>query len=205
MALKTSKEYLESVRKLSPTAYILGEKVKNVHDHPLIKHMTAAVAKTFDMENDPEGRKFLVTKSDLTGEEVSRFLKFYTSPDDLIAKVRMLKFLAQNIGGCYMRCTGMDATSSVGIEVYNCDKKHGTKYWPKFVEFIKEMQKNDYVLCSGVTDVKGDRALRPSQQKDPDMYLRGGEQRQQGHRGAGSKDTPDRFAVCALVSGGADP
>ena len=172
MALKTSKEYLESVRKLRPSAYILGEKVKNVHDHPLIKHMTAAVARTFDLENDPEGRKYLVAKSDLTGEDVSRFLKFYTSVDDLIAKVRMLKFLAQNIGGCYMRCTGMDSASSVGIEVYNCDQKHGTEYWKRFVNFIKEMQGNDYVLCSGVTDVKGDRALRPSQQKDPDMYLR---------------------------------
>ena len=172
MALKTSKEYLESVRKLRPTAYVLGEKVKNVHDHPLIKHMTAAVARTFDLENDPEGRKYLVAKSDLTGEDVSRFLKFYTSVDDLIAKVRMLKFLAQNIGGCYMRCTGMDSASSVGIEVYNCDQKHGTEYWKRFVNFIKEMQGNDYVLCSGVTDVKGDRALRPSQQKDPDMYLR---------------------------------
>jgi len=172
VALKTSKEYQESVRKLNPTAYILGEKVKNVHDHPLIKHMTAAVARTFDLENDPEGSKYLVATSDLTGEDVSRFLKFYTSADDLIAKVRMLKFLAQNIGGCYMRCTGMDSASSVGIEVYNCDRKHGTEYWTRFVEFIKEMQANDYVLCSGVTDVKGDRALRPSQQKDPDMYLR---------------------------------
>ena len=171
MAVKTANQYYESLNDLHPTAYILGQKVKNVHEHPLIKHMTAAVARTFALENDPEGRKYLVTKSDLTGEDVSRFLKFYTSPDDLIAKVRMLKFLAQNIGGCYMRCTGMDSASSVGIEVYNCDQKHGTKYWPKFIDFIKEMQNNDYVLCSGVTDVKGDRALRPSQQKDPDMYL----------------------------------
>ncbi|OGO39067.1 MAG: 4-hydroxybutyryl-CoA dehydratase [Chloroflexi bacterium RBG_16_57_8] len=172
MALKTAKQYYKSLESLHPTAYILGEKVENVHEHPLIKHMTAAVAKTFELENDPEGRQFLVTKSDLTGEDVSRFVKFYTSPDDLLAKVRMLKFMAQRIGGCYMRCTGMDAISSVGIEVYNCDKKHGTGYWPRFLDFVRDVQNNDYVVFSGVTDVKGDRALRPSQQKDPDMYLR---------------------------------
>lgn len=172
MGLRTVKEYFKSLEKLHPTAYILGQKVENVHEHPLIKHMIASVAKTFEFEHDPEGKKFMVTKSDLTGEEVSRFLKFYTSQEDLIAKVHMLKFMAQRIGGCYMRCTGMDAISSVGIELYNCDQKHGTKYWPRFVEFVKEMQKNDYVLFSGVTDVKGDRSLRPSQQKDPDMYLR---------------------------------
>ena len=172
MAVKTAKQYLKSLESLHPVAYILGEKVENVHEHPLIKHMTAAVARTFDLENDPEGRQHLITKSDLTGEDVSRFIKFYTSPDDLIAKVRMLKFLAQRIGGCYMRCTGMDAISSVGIELYNCDQKHGTQYWPRFIEFVKLLQKDDLVLFSGVTDVKGDRALRPSQQKDPDMYLR---------------------------------
>jgi 4-hydroxybutyryl-CoA dehydratase/vinylacetyl-CoA-Delta-isomerase len=171
VAIKTVKQYYESLKDLHPTAYILGEKVENVHEHPLIKHMTAAVAKTYEMENDPEGKKYMVTQSDLINEEVSRFLKFYKSPDDLLAKVRMLKFLAQNIGGCYMRCTGMDAISSVGIEVYNCDQKYGTKYFDRLVEFVKLMQKNDYVVFSGVTDVKGDRSLRPSQQKDPDMYL----------------------------------
>ncbi len=172
MAIKTPEQYYESLKDLHPTAYILGEKVENVHQHPLIKYMTAAVAKTYEMENDEAGRKHLVTKSDLIDEDVSRFLKFYKSQEDLLAKVRMLKFLSHNIGGCYMRCTGMDAISSVGIEVYNCDQKYGTNYWERLVDFVKLMQQNDYVLYSGVTDVKGDRSKRPSQQTDPDMYLR---------------------------------
>ncbi len=171
MALKTVEQYYESLKDLHPTAYILGEKVENVHEHPLIKHMVAAVARTYELEHDPEGRKHLVAESELVGEEVSRFVKFYESPDDLLAKVRMLKFLAQRIGGCYMRCTGMDAINAVGIEVYNCDQKYGTGYWERFLDFVKLVQKNDSVVFSGVTDVKGDRALRPSQQKDPDMYL----------------------------------
>jgi 4-hydroxybutyryl-CoA dehydratase/vinylacetyl-CoA-Delta-isomerase len=171
MAIRTVEEYYQSLSKLHPTAYILGEKVDNVHEHPLIKHMVAAVAKTFEMENDPQGSKLLVIDSDLSKEKVSRFVKFYKGPEDLLAKIRMLKFMAQNVGGCYMRCTGMDAINAVGIEVYNCDKKYGTKYWAKFTNFIKMVQHNDFAVFSGVTDVKGDRSQRPSQQKDPDMYL----------------------------------
>jgi len=171
VAIRTVEQYYESLKDLHPTAYILGEKIENVHEHPLIKHMTAAVAKTYEMENDPEGRKHLVAGSDLIDEEVSRFVKFYKSPDDLLAKVRMLKFLSQRTGGCYMRCTGMDAMNAVGIEVYNCDQKYGTNYWERLLNFIKHVQKNDLVVFSGVTDVKGDRSLRPSQQKDPDMYV----------------------------------
>ncbi len=201
MAIKTVDQYYKSLTDLHPTAYILGEKVDNVHEHPLIKHMTAAVAKTFELENDPEGRKYLVTQSDLIDEEISRFVKFFKSPDDLLAKVRMLKLMAQQIGGCYMRCTGMDALSAVGIETYNCDQKYGTSYWERLKDFVALIQKNDYVLFSGVTDVKGDRSLRPSEQKDPDLYLRVVDRDSKGIvvRGAKIHQTGSLCAHWALV------
>jgi len=171
MAVKTIEQYYESLKDIHPTAYILGEKVENVYEHPLIRQMLAGVAQTYKLAHDPDYKKYLVAESNLIGEDVSRFVKFYESPDDLLAKVRMLKLLAQKTGTCFMRCTGMDAINSVGIEVYNCDKKYGTNYWERFLDFIKYIQKNDFAVFSGVTDAKGDRALRPAQQKDPDMYL----------------------------------
>ncbi|MFC1871903.1 4-hydroxyphenylacetate 3-hydroxylase N-terminal domain-containing protein [Chloroflexota bacterium] len=201
MAIKTVEQYYESLKDLHPTAYILGEKVAKVHEHPLIKHMTAAVAKTYELENDPEGKKYLVAKSDLIGEDVSRFLKFYKSSDDLLTKIRMLKYLSQRVGGCYMRCTGMDAINAAGIETYNCDQKHGTEYWPRLQEFVKMVQQNDYVVFSGVTDVKGDRSQRPSQQKDPDMYLHVVDRNKDGIviRGAKIHQTGSMCAHWALI------
>ncbi|MFC2062981.1 4-hydroxyphenylacetate 3-hydroxylase family protein [Chloroflexota bacterium] len=172
MAVKTEEQYYESLKDVHPVAYILGEKVENVHQHPLVKHMLAGVAQTYALAHDPEGRKHLVAESKLIGGEVSRFVKFYESQEDLLAKVRMLKYLAQRTGTCFMRCTGMDAINAVGIEAYNCDQKYGTSYFQRLVSFIKQMQQNDFVVFSGVTDVKGDRSLRPSEQKDPDAYLR---------------------------------
>ena len=141
MTLKTVEQYYESLKDLHPMTYILGEKVENPHEHPLIKHMLAGVAETYALAHDPEGSKHLVAESKLTGEKVSRFVKFYESPDDLLAKVRMLKFLAQRIGTCFMRCTGMDAINAVGIETYNCDQKYGTNYHERLLNFIKEIQK----------------------------------------------------------------
>ncbi len=171
MAVMTEQQYRESLAKLHPRAYILGEKVDNVYEHPLISHMLNSVARTYALANDPEGKEYLVTKSDLIDEEVTRFVKFYTSVDDLLAKIKMLKFLAQRIGGCYMRCTGMDAMSAAGVEIYRCDQKYGTEYFERFKKFVTMVQQHDYAVFSGVTDVKGDRSLRPAQQKDPDMYL----------------------------------
>ena len=171
MALKTAEQYYESLRQMSPTAYVLGEKVENVVDHPLIKGQIAGVAQTFALAHDPEGKELLVGRSSLSGEEVSRFVKLYESVDDLLVKVKMLKFLSQRTGTCYMRCTGMDAINATGVVTYDVDKKYGTNYHERFLEHLKYIQKNDLVVWSGVTDVKGDRSLRPSAQTDPDMYL----------------------------------
>ena len=171
MALKTAEQYYNSLRQLSPTAYVLGEKIADVIDHPLIKGQVAGVAQTYELAHDPEGGELLVGESGLIGEEVSRFVKLYESVDDLLTKVKMLRFLSQKIGTCYMRCTGMDAINSAGVVTYEVDKKHGTNYHERFLEYLKYVQKNDLVVWSGVTDVKGDRSLRPSAQPDPDMYL----------------------------------
>lgn len=180
MAVKTAEQYYESLKNIKPTAYVLGEKVKNIHEHPLIKGQVAAVAQTYALTQDPEGKKLLVAESSLINEKVSRFVKLYESPDDLIAKVKMLKFLSQRTGTCYMRCTGMDAINAVAIATFDVDKKYGTTYQQRFKEWLKLIQQNDFVVWSGVTDVKGDRSLRPSDQPDPDMYLHVVEKRPDG-------------------------
>ena len=171
MAVKTAEQYYSSLREMNPTAYVLGEKVADVIDHPLIKGQVAAVAQTYTLAHDPKGKELLVAASNLIGEEVSRFVKLYESVDDLVTKVKMLKYLSQRTGTCYMRCTGMDAINSTGMVTHEVDKKHGTSYHQRFLEWLKNIQKNDLVVWSGLTDVKGDRSLRPSAQADPDLYL----------------------------------
>ncbi|MFC1989177.1 4-hydroxyphenylacetate 3-hydroxylase family protein [Chloroflexota bacterium] len=171
MAIKTVEQYYESLRQVNPVTYILGERVNNAIDHPLIKGQVAAVAQTYALAHDLEGRELLVVDSELIGDKVSRFVKLYESVDDLLAKIKMLKFLSQRTGTCYMRCTGMDAINATAVVTCDVDKKHGTSYRERFLKWLKYIQENDFVVWSGVTDVKGDRSLRPSAQPDPDMYL----------------------------------
>jgi 4-hydroxybutyryl-CoA dehydratase/vinylacetyl-CoA-Delta-isomerase len=55
---------------------------------------------------------------------------------------------------------------------YDIDKKYGTHYYDRFMDFLKHVQKNDLAANASVTDVKGDRSLGPNEQPDKDMYLR---------------------------------
>ena len=63
MAIKTSEQYYKSLESLHPTVYILGQKVENPYEHPLLTHMLAGVACTYKLSNDPESQKYLVAES----------------------------------------------------------------------------------------------------------------------------------------------
>jgi 4-hydroxybutyryl-CoA dehydratase/vinylacetyl-CoA-Delta-isomerase len=66
---------------------------------------------------------------------------------------------------------GLDGLNAVYITTYDLDKKCGTNYHERFKKFLKYVQDNDLMLAGAMSDPKGDRSLRPHQQKDPDVYV----------------------------------
>ena len=62
--------------------------------------------------------------------------------------------------------------NAMSVFTREIDDAKGTDYHPRFLEYLKYFQENDLVGCGAQTDVKGDRSLRPHQQKDPDLYVR---------------------------------
>ncbi|MBI4303924.1 MAG: 4-hydroxybutyryl-CoA dehydratase [Chloroflexi bacterium] len=202
MTLKNAEQYLDSLRELNPTVYLLGEKIKNAVDHPMIRHQVDATALTYELAHDPRYKDLLVGVSPLTGSEVHRFLLLLQSTDDLVKKVKMLRLFGQKTGTCFMRCTGLDAMNAAAITTYEIDQKYGTEYNKRLMNFLKYLQENDLVCHTGVTDVKGDRSLRPADQVDPDLYLHVVEERKDGIvvRGAKAHQSGSLNAHEVLVS-----
>lgn len=180
MGLMTKEQYIESIRALKPTAYMFGEKVPSVVDNPRLRAGIEATGATYDLTMREENRGLFVTTSPLINEPVSRFTLPPASIQDLVARVKMNRKLANFVGTCHQRCTGLDCLSSLAIVTYNVDQKYGTKYNQNYLEFLKHMQKNDLTANAGVTDVKGDRSLSPSEQVDKDMFLHVVEKREDG-------------------------
>ncbi len=180
MGVMTKDQYIESLRKLKPTVYMFGERVTDFVDNPRIRAGIEATGATYAMAEMPEYRDLIVTKSPLIGEEVNRFTLPPSSIDDLVHRVKVNRALATMVGCCHQRCTGLDCMSTLAIVTYAADRKHGTHYYDRFVNFLKYMQKNDFTANAGVTDVKGDRSKGASDQDDPDMYLRVVEKREDG-------------------------
>ncbi len=171
MGIKTKDEYIESLRSLNPVAYMFGERLTNVIDNPRLRAGIEATGATYEMAQlDPD---LVVTHSPLINEPVSRFTLPPASVEDLVARVKVNRKVANYVGTCHQRCTGLDCLSTLAIVTYDIDQKYKTEYYPRFIEFLKYMQKNDLTGNAGVTDVKGDRSLAPHEQVDKDMFLQG--------------------------------
>ncbi len=170
MPIKNGAEYIESLRGRKLKIFLFGKQVEEPVDHPMIRPSINAVAETFDLAvDDPE---LAGATSSLSGMPVNRFLHIVQSAEDLVNQNRMQRKLGQLTGTCFQRCVGMDALNSLYSTTYEIDAKHSTDYHKRLIDFIKMVQRENLVIGGAMTDVKGDRSLSPSQQEDPDLFVR---------------------------------
>ncbi|MCP4592341.1 MAG: 4-hydroxybutyryl-CoA dehydratase, partial [bacterium] len=187
MALKTGKEYLESVDSLELEAHVLGKKTDKLGDHGLISPSREALAFTYDAAHDKDKRDLFVVEESLCGDPVNRFTHLHRSAEDLVDKVKMQRHCGVSTACCFQRCVGMDAANAIYSTTHECDQKHGTDYHQRFKDYWTWIQKNDLVVDGAMTDPKGDRGRRPMDQIDPDLFLRIKERRADGVVISGAK------------------
>ena len=178
--MKTPQEYVESLRALRINAYIGGEKVDSVADHPAIAPHINTVAKTYELAHKPEHEDIMTATSHLTGEKVHRYTHIFQDNDDLVKKIEMLRLLGQTTGTCFQRCVGLDALNAMYATSYDTDQAHGSDYHERFKNYLKMVQEQDLMLAGAMTDPKGHRAKRPADQDDPDQFVRVVERREGG-------------------------
>jgi 4-hydroxybutyryl-CoA dehydratase/vinylacetyl-CoA-Delta-isomerase len=180
MAMKTAKEYVESLKKLNLKVYMFGKLVENPTENPVIKPSLNSITMTYALAQQEEYKDIMTAVSSLTGKEINRFTHLHQSTEDLVKKIKMQRLLGQKTASCFQRCVGMDAANAVFSTTFETDKKYGTEYHKRFLEYWKYIQENDLVVDGAMTDTKGDRGLSPSAQADPDQFLRVVERRPDG-------------------------
>jgi len=171
MKIDSPEKYIDSLRKLERRIYILGERVENPTDHPMVRPSMNAVAETYALGDEPEAEELLMAESHLTGEKVSRFTHIHQSTDDLVNKVLMQRLLGRRTSTCFQRCVGMDGINALYSVTHECDQACGSEYHERLKEYLRYIQSENVVVDGAMTDVKGDRSLRPADQPDPDMFV----------------------------------
>lgn len=176
--IRTGDDYLESLRGRNLNVFLMGEKVQEPVDHPLIRPSINALAATYDLAIVDPG--LASAPSSIAGQTVNRFLHVTESAADVVAQNKMQRRLGQLTGTCFQRCVGMDAINSTYSVTYDIDESLGTTYHDRFTTWLAEMQRMNFVIGGAMTDPKGDRSRAPSEQADPDMFVRVVERRDDG-------------------------
>jgi 4-hydroxybutyryl-CoA dehydratase/vinylacetyl-CoA-Delta-isomerase len=180
MAFMNVKQYIDSLSKLKLKVFLFGELVSDPINNPIIRPSLNSVSMTYALAGNPEYMDLLTCESSLTGERINRFTHLHQSTEDLVKKVKMQRLLGQKTASCFQRCVGLDAANALFSTTYEIDQEFGTAYHKRFIDFWTYIQRNDFVVDGAMTDTKGDRGFSPSQQTDPDQYLRVVERRPDG-------------------------
>ena len=165
----TGEDYIQSLRGRKLKVFLMGQRVDEPVDHPIMRPSVNAMAITYDLAL--EAPEMATVWSPFTGGRVNRFLHVAMSGEEVVQQNKMQRRLGQLTGTCFQRCVGMDALNALYSVTYEIDGMHGTLYHARLKAFIKKMQLQNYVIGGAMTDVKGDRSKSPSGQADPDMYV----------------------------------
>jgi 4-hydroxybutyryl-CoA dehydratase/vinylacetyl-CoA-Delta-isomerase len=197
MTIKTPHQYVESLKD-DRVVYCNGERVTDVTTHPILKICRDWMAMDYVLENDPRFQELLTEKNE-EGERVSFALIPQKSREDLLRLREVVKLwarvcLGKPPGAKFVAKDGLNAVTVVSQRI---DKTYGTHYAERVEGYRRFLQKNDIAFALGMTDVKGDRSLRPSQQKPhQDYYVRIVEERKDGIIVRGAKTHISQAPLC---------
>jgi len=185
MGLKTFDEYYSRLKKMRRNMYLGGERIDRTDER--IAGQLRVIKETYDRAHDPDWENLSTATSHLTGEKINRFTHIHQSTDDLLNKQQMTRLLCHRVGGCIMRCMGIDAMNALSVVTYEMDQLLGTETNQQFLNYLGYWQDHDICANCAQTDTKGDRMKRPHEQADPDLYLRIVESRPDGMVVRGAK------------------
>ena len=181
MPLKTSREYVESLRRMERNIWYQGEKISDPIGHPLLIPSRRCLEETYDMAQMPEYEDLLTAESQFTGHRINRFNHIHQSRADLNKKVKLQRLMGQRTGSCFQRCVIMDMANAFYSTTYEIDEQYGTGYFERFKGYIIRCQEEDLIVAGALTDPKGDRGAKiGGPEQDEDLYVHVVERRPDG-------------------------
>jgi aromatic ring hydroxylase len=176
--MRTPDEYLESLRD-GRRVYLKGELVKDVVTHPVTGVSARHSSASYEIAQEAAFNDLtLVNDPDL-----GQVFRLYATPrdaDDLRLRGDLIERGTEYAETLipFVRVIGSDILNTLESCWGEADDENG--YLERVRAYRRLVAREDLAMVGAVTDVKGDRSLRPSQQPNPDAYVRVVERRPDG-------------------------
>ncbi len=165
MTLRTADEYRESLRD-GRTLFYRGRPVADVTAEPELRVAVDHAALDYDVGHDAAYRDLAVYQDPDTGQAWSAYYRIPRSADDLLARSKLIE-TATGLGG-----TMVTLIKEIGSDaLFAMQRVLDGEALERAQAFYAHCRDEDLAVAVAQTDVKGDRALAPSEQADPDLYV----------------------------------
>ncbi len=183
MALRTAAQFLAGLRD-SREVYYRGERVASVVDHPELGVAARHAAIDFQLAENPKYRDLAVQREG--ADEYSSYFRVPRDSRDLLSRIKLIEVGTAEGATLVLliKEIGTDALFALKRVLARGGEAKGLERVEKFYRHCRD---NDLAMAVAQTDAKGDRSKRPSQQSDPDLYVRVVEKRADGIVVSGAK------------------
>ncbi|MGD0355678.1 MAG: 4-hydroxyphenylacetate 3-hydroxylase N-terminal domain-containing protein [Dehalococcoidia bacterium] len=171
MGLMTVKQYKDSLKD-GRVVYYEGEKVADVTTHDSLKVCVDTAAVDYQMAEMEQFRDLAVVTNPQTKEPISRYYYTPKNSEDLLKRHELMVAATRFGSGVipFSHDIGADAMNAVIITANMMGNKEYIKRAEKYHTLL---QQKDLSVACAMSDVKGDRVLRPSSPKQghADYYV----------------------------------
>jgi 4-hydroxybutyryl-CoA dehydratase/vinylacetyl-CoA-Delta-isomerase len=172
MALMTPEQFEASLKNLKPRVFMNGKLVDNILENRNTRTVVEANKASYEWALDPRYQHIMTCFSPLIGDVVNRYTHVSASTEDLVKKAEAGTFTAERLGTCIYRCVGYDAFHSLASTCWEIDRDLGTEYHPRFLEYLKMVQRQDLSVAGALTEPRGKRSQKTLDWPDPFLSLK---------------------------------
>ena len=172
MGARSGREYVESLRKRSPSVYLGGRRVADVTAEPIFQEPIRAIAEQYDMQLDPAYREVMTYRSPSTGQPVSTSFLIPTSREDLVRKRQHFKLRADHNFGFMGRAPDFMNQFVTGWHLM-ADRfaRGGARFGENATRYYEHVRERDLFLTHLLINPQIDRSKTSAQQEDPFLHL----------------------------------
>jgi 4-hydroxybutyryl-CoA dehydratase / vinylacetyl-CoA-Delta-isomerase len=172
MALMTPEQFEKSLENYKPRVFMNGKKVESVLQNRNTRTVVEANKASYAWALDPRYKDIMTCYSPLIDDVVNRYTHVSAGIEDLVKKAEAGTFTAEMLGTCIYRCVGYDAFHSLASTTWEMDRDLGTEYHPRFLEYLKMVQRKDLSVAGALTEPRGSRNKKTLDWPDPYLSLK---------------------------------
>lgn len=171
MGLKTVQQYKESLKD-GRVVYYKGELVADVTTHPDLAVAVDTMALDYQLADMPEYLELATVYDESLGERINRYYHLPKNGEDLLKQFELI-VASTRMGDGFIPLAhdiGSDALNAISI---TANAMGNQDYIRRIENYRTYLKQTDLAVVTAMSDVKGDRMLRPSdpEQNHPDYYV----------------------------------